>query len=200
MRKQFQRGTKWLPRFSLQVFCIFNLWKRFRFFISLLQYKRKPKFQNMKKNLLYFALAAMPFVFACNQSQKKTDTSKKDSLVNQTCYAAFFEKDSAAMIVKTMASGKITGSLLVKYADKPENNGKISGKFNGDTLLVDYRFNTGKDTTKAFTNPLAFLKKNGKLIMGVAQIETTLGRSYFVKGKPINYEAGKFTFSEVDCK
>ncbi|WP_025142978.1 hypothetical protein [Pedobacter jeongneungensis] len=154
----------------------------------------------MKKNLIYFVFAAVPFVFACNQSDKKADTAKKDSVINQTCYAAFFEKDSAAMIVKTMASGKVTGSLLVKYADKPENNGKIDGKFNGDTLMVDYRFNTGKDTSKAFTNPLAFLKKDGKLIMGVAQIETTLGRSYFVKGKPINYEAGKFTFAEVNCK
>jgi hypothetical protein len=160
----------------------------------------QPNPNPMKRNLLYFIFAAIPFVFACNQSGKKADNAKKDSVINQTCYAASYEKDSAAMIVKTMASGKITGSLLVKYADKPENNGKIDGKFNGDTLLVDYRFNTGNDTTKAFTNPLAFLRKDGKLIMGVAQIETTLGRSYFVKGKPINYEAGKFTFAEVNCR
>ncbi|QNR85713.1 hypothetical protein H9N25_04425 [Pedobacter riviphilus] len=156
----------------------------------------------MKRNILYLALAIIPFAYSCTQNNK-TGTSAKtktDSLVNQSCYAAVFEKDSAAMIVKTLASGKVTGSLLVKYANKPENNGKISGKFNGDTLLVDYRFNTGKDTTKVFTNPLAFLKKDGKLIMGVGQIETTLGRSYFVKGKPINYEAGKFTFAEVGCK
>lgn len=153
----------------------------------------------MKKNLLYFAIAAIPFLFSCNQSEKKAE-AKKDSVINQTCYAASFEKDSAAMIVKTSASGRVTGSLLIKYGEKPQNSGKIDGKFNGDTLLVDYRFNTGSDTTKAFTNPLAFLKKDGKLIMGVAQIETTLGRSYFVKGKPINYEAGKFNFVEVPCK
>ncbi|WP_029283715.1 hypothetical protein [Pedobacter sp. R20-19] len=154
----------------------------------------------MKKNLLYIAFAAVPFIFACNQSEKKADSAKKDSVMSETCYASSFEKDSAAMILKTMASGKITGSLLVKYADKPQNKGEINGKFHGDTLLVDYRFNTGNDTTRAYTNPLAFLKKEGKLVMGVAQIETTLGRSYFVKGKPINYDAGKFTFIEVPCK
>ena len=154
----------------------------------------------MKKNLLYIAFAAVPFIFACNQSEKKADSAKKDSVMSETCYASSFEKDSAAMILKTMASGKITGSLLVKYANKPQNKGEINGKFHGDTLLVDYRFNTGSDTTKAYTNPLAFLKKDGKLVMGVAQIETTLGRSYFVKGKPINYDAGKFTFIEVPCK
>jgi len=153
----------------------------------------------MKRNLLYIAITAVPFLFACNQSEKKAD-AKKDSVINQTCYASSFEKDSAAMILNTMASGKVTGSLLIKYGSKPKNSGEIDGKFHGDTLLVDYRFNTGNDTTRAFTNPLAFLKKDGKLIMGVAQIETTLGRSYFVKGKPINYEAGKFTFQEVPCK
>ncbi|MBO9674720.1 MAG: hypothetical protein J7577_14830 [Sphingobacteriaceae bacterium] len=155
----------------------------------------------MKRNLIYLVLAALPFAYACNQNKSGTDSkTKTDSVVKEACYASAFEKDSAAMIIKTLASGKVTGSLLVKYADKPQNNGKIDGKFNGDTLLVDYRFNTGKDTTKVFTNPLAFLKKDGKLIMGVGQIETTLGRSYFVKGKPINYEAGKFTFAEVNCK
>ncbi|RDC58329.1 hypothetical protein DU508_05190 [Pedobacter chinensis] len=156
----------------------------------------------MKKNILYFVLIAFPFVYACNSSDKKSDgaSGKKDSLLSENCYAAVFEKDSAAMIVKTLASGEVTGSLLVKYEEKPQNNGTIEGKFSGDTLLVDYRFKTGNDSSRVYTNPLAFLKKDGKLIMGVGQIETTLGRSYFVKGKPINYEAGKFTFGEVPCK
>ncbi|WP_231460028.1 MULTISPECIES: hypothetical protein [unclassified Pedobacter] len=154
----------------------------------------------MKKNILYLAFAAIPFVFACNQSEKKADTAKADSVISETCYAAYYEKDSASMIVKKMASGKITGALLVKYAEKPQNNGTLEGKFSGDTLLVDYRFMTGTDSTRKYTNPLAFLKKDNKLVMGVGQIETTLGRSYFVKGKPINYEAGKFTFQEAPCK
>jgi len=154
----------------------------------------------MKNKIIYLVFAAFPFVYACNSSDKKAETAKADSLISEICYASSFEKDSAAMILKTMASGKVTGSLLIRYGEKPQNNGKIDGKFHGDTLLVDYRFNTGTDSTKAFTNPLAFLKKDGKLIMGVAQIETTLGRSYFVKGMPINYEVGKFTFVEVPCK
>ncbi|MCX2574789.1 hypothetical protein [Pedobacter sandarakinus] len=154
----------------------------------------------MKTKIIHLLFGVLPFTYACNSADKKAEVVPVDSLINQTCYASAFEKDSAAMIIKTMASGKILGSLLVKYADKPENNGKIEGKFKGDTLMVDYRFNTGGDTSRVFTNPLAFLKKDGKLIMGVGQIETTLGRSYFVKGKPINYEVGKFTFAEVPCK
>ncbi|WP_316736664.1 hypothetical protein [Pedobacter aquatilis] len=154
----------------------------------------------MTKNILYLAFAAIPFVFACNQSGQKAETVKADPVVSETCYLSGFEKDSASLNLKTLESGKVTGTLSVIYGEKPKNEGVINGKFSGDTLLVDYKFNTGGDTTRAFTNPLAFLKKDGKLIMGVGQIETTLGRSYFVKGKPINYEAGKFTFEEKPCK
>ncbi|QIL41133.1 hypothetical protein G7074_18790 [Pedobacter sp. HDW13] len=155
----------------------------------------------MKRIIIYLVIAALPFAYACNQN--KTSTNSKtttDSVIKQDCYKAGFEKDTAYMNVEIHASGKATGKLLIRYNDKPSNMGAISGKFNGDTLLVDYRFKTGKDTVSVYTNPLAFLKKDGKLIMGVGQIETTLGRSYFVKGKPINYEAGKFIFEEASCK
>ncbi|SER86832.1 hypothetical protein [Pedobacter rhizosphaerae] len=155
----------------------------------------------MKRNLLYLAIVSIPFAVACNQSEKKADTAnEKDSILNTTCYQAGFEKDSASLKVNNLESGKITGNLTINYDGKPKNDGVITGKFSGDTLLVDYQFKTGEDTVRVYTNPLAFLKKDGKLIMGVGQIETTLGRSYFVKGKPINYEAGKFVFAETTCK
>ncbi|TDG37033.1 hypothetical protein EZJ43_07095 [Pedobacter changchengzhani] len=154
----------------------------------------------MKKNILCLIFGAIPFVFACNQSDKKAVSAVKDSVLNTSCYVATFEKDIASMQMNSLASGKVSGTLVVNYAEKPRNTGTIEGKFSGDTLLVDYRFKTGKDTVSVYTNPLAFLKKDGKLIMGVGQIETTLGRSYFVKGKPINYEVGKFTFEPKACK
>ncbi|WP_131536829.1 hypothetical protein [Pedobacter nototheniae] len=158
----------------------------------------------MKKTVFYLSFLAMPLAFSCNQAGKKANTSgnasSKDSVSNVQCYKADFEKDSADLKVETLSSGKIKGKLTVKYEKKPMNDGLIAGEFKGDTLFVNYTFKTGKDTVSVFTNPLAFLKKDGKLIMGVGQIETTLGRSYFVKGKPINFERGKFTFEPKDCK
>lgn len=159
----------------------------------------------MKKTVFYLACLAIPLAFSCNQSGKKNGTSdststSKDSVLNSQCYKAGFEKDSADLNVETLSSGKVKGKLTVKYEKKPMNNGLIAGEFKGDTLFVNYTFKTGKDTVSVYTNPLAFLKKDGKLIMGVGQIETTLGRSYFVKGKPINFERGKFTFEPKDCK
>ena len=57
----------------------------------------------MKNKIFYLVVALFPFVYACNSSDKNAETAKKDSLINETCYASAFEKDSAAMIVKTMA-------------------------------------------------------------------------------------------------
>ena len=89
---------------------------------------------------------------------------------------------------------------MIKYTGKEQNVGTIAGKFNGDTLFVDYTFTVGESDKPTYKNPLALLKKDKQMILGVGQIETTLGRSYFVKGEPINFERGKFTFEPTICK
>lgn len=109
-------------------------------------------------------------------------------------------KDTADLSIKTMNSGKVKGKLVINYAEKGKNDGEIAGAYSGDTLFVDYTFKIGNENKTIYKNPLAFLSKDGKLILGVGQIETTLGRSYFVKGKPISFDKGRFTFAPADCK
>lgn len=156
----------------------------------------------MKKHILFLAVALSTFVMSCssNNEKKEDKATEKDTEVSEACYEAKFETETANLKLNTLTSGKVTGTLVINYAEKPKNDGIITGKFSGDTLFVDYSFKVGTDSIATYTNPLAFLKKDGKLIMGIGQIETTLGRSYFVKGKPINFEAGKFTFEPKDCK
>ncbi|WP_443938553.1 hypothetical protein [Pedobacter sp. MW01-1-1] len=155
--------------------------------------------KTMKNKLLTSIVIILPFAFACNQHSENKAASKANSLVQKKCYVATFETDTAQMSVETMASEKVMGSLTINYGNGNKNIGTFEGKFSGDTLLVEYRFKEGADTTTVYANPLAFLQKKDTLIMGVGQIETTMGRSYFVKGKPINYERGKFTFVEKNC-
>ncbi|MET4080264.1 hypothetical protein ABIB40_000204 [Pedobacter sp. UYP30] len=153
----------------------------------------------MKNLIILTALVSAFFVTSCTQTSKTVgDEKTPDKLIDSACYGAAFDKDNAHMVLKNYASGKVGGTLEVNYEKNPKNTGTLDGKFKGDTLYVDYRFTSGTETVH--TNPLAFLKKDGKLIMGVGQIETTLGRSYFVKDKPINFEVGKFTFQPANCK
>lgn len=157
----------------------------------------------MKKRILFFAVALATFILGCGQNNEKKEgktNEKHDKIVETTCYQATYKTETADLKLNTLASGKVSGTLVINYAEKPKNDGFFTGKFSGDTLFVDYSFKVGTDSVGTYTNPLAFLKKDGKLVMGVGQIETTLGRSYFVKDKPINFEAGKFIFEPKDCK
>lgn len=153
----------------------------------------------MKNPGLYLSLLALPLMFSCNQSEQKT-VELKDTATLKECFTAIDEKDTANLALNHFENGKITGNLIINYLDKGKNDGEISGEFKGDTLFVDYTFKIGTENKTMYKNPLAFLKKDGKLILGVGQIETSMGKSYFVKGKPINFEKGRFTFDHVDCK
>jgi hypothetical protein len=160
----------------------------------------------MKKPGLYLSFLALPLMFSCNQSDNK-NTQLKDSLsamadtiARSECFVAIDAKDTANLTLVKSDNDKITGHLVINYLDKGKNDGELSGAYKGDTLFVDYTFKIGTTNKTLYKNPLAFLKKDGKLILGVGQIETTLGRSYFVKEKPISFDKGRFTFIPTDCK
>lgn len=155
----------------------------------------------MRKSVFYLAFLTFPVLFSCNQGgAEQTSAKAADSLVSQQCFVAVDGADTANLNIKTLSSGKISGDLVINFKEKGKNDGKVEGKFAGDTLFVDYTFKIGMENKTIYKNPLAFLRKDGKLVLGVGQIQTTLGRSYFVKGKPISFEKGRFTFAPVDCK
>jgi hypothetical protein len=159
----------------------------------------------MKRNMLYLATMALPVLFSCNQegnkaAELKDSLAKADTMTNKQCFVAVDGKDTANLSVNTMHDGKVSGKLVINYAEKGKNDGEIEGAYKGDTLFVDYTFKIGTENKTIYKNPLAFLNKEGKLTLGVGQIETNLGRSYFVKGRPISFDKGRFTFEPADCK
>ncbi|WP_097133097.1 hypothetical protein [Pedobacter xixiisoli] len=156
----------------------------------------------MKLKHLAWAFLALPLAYSCGQGgnkESKEETSKVVADTVKQCYTASFEGDSAILDLKVIDSVKVIGDLVIKYAEKPHNNGIVRGEFKGDTLYVDYSFKTGQNKQE-FSNPLVFLKQGTNLKMGVGVIETSFGRSYFAKDKPINFERGKFDFVTTECK
>ena len=163
----------------------------------------------MKNSIYFLAFFATGLIFACNQPKygegKTADTTSKTT-INEQCYLAIFEKDTADLKILTAKDGKVTGDLIMKYGLKPNaverviNTGKVDGIFHGDTLILNYLYTTGSLNKTLYQNPLALLKTGEKLIMGVGKIETSVGRSYFVKGKPIDFNKGRFKFDPTACK
>lgn len=156
----------------------------------------------MIKNTFFGLVCMAAFQFGCTQGNKDTaqQLSEVDSVISTRCFVAADGKDTADLKVDSLASGKIKGFLTINYFEKDKNEGEIDGTFKGDTLFVDYTFKIGTKNKAVYKNPLALLRKDGKMVLGVGQIETSLGRSYFVKGKPINFERGRFVFDPVACK
>lgn len=162
------------------------------------------------KNLIYsLILLAFGMVSACNQPQYKGDqVAEGDSVatIKNQCYQAVFEKDTGDLKITTDAKGKVTGDLVMKYGPKPNaverviNQGKVDGSFRGDTLFLNYLYTSGSLNKTLYQNPLAFLKKGEQLQMGVGEIVHSVGRSYFVENKPIDFDKGRFKFDPVECK
>lgn len=155
----------------------------------------------MKKSFKNLALAflTITLAFSCGQRENKQAANNEVLDTVKQCYTSSFEGDSATLNLLIIDSNKVEGKLVINYAEKPKNDGIVRGEFKGDTLFVDYSFKIGEGTTE-FSNPLALLKQNNDLKLGVGQIETLFGRSYFVKNKPISFEKGKFNFVRTECK
>ena len=162
----------------------------------------------MKKTSILIACIVSLFTYSCNQGAKNNPLGSADTAaLVKTCYVAVFEKDTAHLKTLADTNGKITGDLTINYGEvqansleKVTNVGTIAGEFRGDSLFVDYTHTSGSINKKGFKNPLAFLKVGENLVLGVGQIETHLGRSYFVKNKPIDFEISRFRFVPVDCE
>ena len=157
----------------------------------------------MKKTvLLCLVLASVGFQSCKNdEKQKQIEAAKAEGekVVNTECFKAIYEKDTIDLNVNTLKNGKVSGDMVMKVAKAPERTGEVAGEFKGDTLFIDYTFvDTANKDTK-FKNPMALLKRDNQLILGNGKMQTTMGVTYLVKDKPIDFENVKYKFSAVDC-
>ena len=156
------------------------------------------------KNLSLFCLLLTCIGFeSCKNDQPSKDGGADKILnekpINTACYKALYEQDTINLTINTLKNGKITGDMVMKIESMPDKTGDITGEFRGDTLFVDYSFIQGTNDKVKFKNPMAFLKKGNDLNLGSGKIMTYLGKSYFAKDTPIEFENVKYKFTTVDC-
>lgn len=136
-----------------------------------------------------------------NEKPKEAEAANADAetIVSTECYKAIYEKDTLDLKVNTLKNGKISGNMVMKVAEATERVGELTGEFRGDTLFVDYTFTEVTNKNKTFKNPMAFLKKDKQLILGNGTMQTTMGVTYLVKDKPIDFDRVKYKFAATDC-
>lgn len=136
-----------------------------------------------------------------DEKQKEAEIAKAEGekVVSAQCYKAVYEKDTIDLKLNTLKNGKLSGDMVMKVAPATVRTGEVAGEFHGDTLFIDYTFKDSANKDKVFKNPMALLKKDKQLILGNGTMQTTMGVTYLVKDKPIDFDQVKYKFNTVDC-
>lgn len=133
-------------------------------------------------------------IISCQQEKPK----EKDFVLNPkktASYRSLSGKDTAWLSIDT-SDKVINGKLTFSYPDKKERyEGKFKGEMYGDTLRGHYDFKINK-IEKWYRNPVAFLKRDGKLTMGVGRFMLIMGSAHFDNLVPIDYDKGRFVFEQ----
>lgn len=148
----------------------------------------------MKNTTLLIVLFAVLFMSSCNffGRDEPLDPSKFN------CYIAINKGDTAWLDIDT-TDQKIKGLLTMSYGGKKRYHGEIKGTIKNDTLNAHYDFKVNK-VDKWYRNPVSFLRKDNKLIMGVGDIVMVWGSGVFKEGVPVDYDKGRFVFERTVCK
>lgn len=147
--------------------------------------------------LLVAIFSVMIFGVGCQQHEPK----EKKLMDSKTtiCYRSISNNDTAWLAIDT-SKQIIHGLLTFNYPEKKEKyEGQFKGEMYGDTLRGHYDFKINK-AEKWYRNPVALLRRDGKLTMGVGKFMLFMGSAYFDNLVPINYGKGRFVFEAVSCQ
>ncbi|MFI5452584.1 hypothetical protein ACHMWN_10540 [Pedobacter sp. UC225_61] len=142
----------------------------------------------------YLIVVVFSILIGCRQEQTMEEQMDTKHTV---CYMAISQSDTAWLKIDT--SGKqIKGLLNFSYANAKKFEGQFKGTINGDTLKGHYDFKVNK-VDKWYRNPVAFLKRDNKLTMGLGEISMVWGSAFFDDKVPIDYQKGRFVFEQTNC-
>lgn len=139
-----------------------------------------------------------------NSEMVKTDTTKLDSALaipdayeeNSTdnCYFGVIGKDSIFLSLNDNL-GTITGKMRYKNFEKDSSFGDVIGSKNGDTIQLNYTFQSEGTTSDKEIN---FLKKEDRLLEGMEDQKVDGQKSVYSDRKKMVYSDDN-ELKSVDC-
>lgn len=157
--------------------------------------------ENMK-NYLFAMLAITGFIASCQNNSNTKDVSEsiteKRNVTSNTkeCYLYIKNKDTVSLTLNKVGND-VTGDLTYNLYEKDRNYGTITGKMKGDTLLLNYTFDSEGVSS---VRQLAFLKKDNQLIEGFGPEEEKNGTMVFKKLSDLKYDPKSIVLSKTTCK
>lgn len=156
------------------------------------------------KNTFPALLIASALFASCQGGTSKKTQAKIDSTIvtntetkldSTTCYQYIKNRDTAILSIN-QKDNRITGNLGYNLYEKDKNAGTIKGVVRGDTVIVDYTFQSeGRKSVRE----VAWLKKGDQLIEGFGDVEELNGKMKFKDVSKLKFDSG-LIFTETACK
>jgi hypothetical protein len=129
-----------------------------------------------------FALAVLlTAVLSCNQNPPKPIAATK--------YVAYLNADTAFATME-ISKALFKGVLEIRYKSGYKDSGNVKGFVKGDTLMGEYHYQ--KYWFPVWKrDPIIFLKKGSKLIMGKGIVKYTMGIPHYNNLYPVDYTQSK---------
>jgi hypothetical protein len=110
------------------------------------------------------------------------------------CYGYTKGRDTVKMSMQIRGK-EVSGDLTYNLYEKDKNVGSIAGELIGDTVLVDYTFNS--EGSKS-VRQVAFLKKGDQLTEGYGDVAEQNGKTVFKDRSKLKF-AGIIVLSKDSC-
>lgn len=139
---------------------------------------------NLKSFCFLFLMLAL--MVSCNSKEEK-------KIYKQVLYRAVNDKDTATLALN-ISDKRFYGRYEISYHKIGKDSGDVRGDIKENTLTGDFHFISNGGSWKRI--PLAFLKKENKLVQGNGVVGTYMNLPCFIQGT-LNYNNPKFVFEEV---
>ena len=124
---------------------------------------------------------------------KESDDPIESSTL-QTCYLGAAGKDSVFISIDDNL-GTLIGKIRYKNFEKDSSFGDLIGTQNGDTLKLNYTFNSEGINSE---REIFFLKKGDQLMEGIGEHTEEKNKNLYTTPSQLKYEGP--ALKQVDCK
>ncbi|MFC4211428.1 hypothetical protein ACFOWA_09560 [Pedobacter lithocola] len=155
-------------------------------------------------NRLFYIVAIVTILLsACQSDSKKYTTVDSSIMSNQQapykspdeCFIYTKNRDTATLLMYGSAD-KILGELRYNFYEKDKNSGVIYGVLKGDTITVDYKFQSEGVYSH---REIVWVRKGDTLLEGSGDVYEENGNVKFKNKRKLTFGKG-IVFTKTKCK
>lgn len=122
--------------------------------------------------------------------------NSKNEVKNEPVFYTAIDKSDTAHLSISSTELHFKGNYEIWYGSrKIKDSGDVSGEIYGDTLIGTYNYMTYGGAWKRI--PIAFLKRDKKLLLGTGEYGGYMGFVYFNPDVPLDFSNSKFIFEKT---